>query len=65
MSERILWKEFRVGETIIVDVEDDDEIVFRTIEGLSRRRSNWPARAPTPDHLRALAVTPWSVAVPG
>ena len=42
LSERILWKEFRVGETIIVDVEDG-EIVFRTVEGLSRRRSSWPA----------------------
>ena len=33
MSERILWKEFRAGETIIVDAEGD-EIVFRTIEGI-------------------------------
>jgi ATP-dependent Clp protease ATP-binding subunit ClpC len=33
LSEKILWKEFRVGETIIVDVEGD-AIVFRTIEGL-------------------------------
>ena len=33
MSERILWKEFRAGETIIVDVEDG-EIVFRSIEGI-------------------------------
>ena len=33
LSEKILWKEFRVGETIIVDVEND-EIVFRAIEGL-------------------------------
>ena len=33
LSERILWKEFRVGETIVVDVEDG-EIVFRTVEGL-------------------------------
>jgi ATP-dependent Clp protease ATP-binding subunit ClpC len=36
LSERILWKEFRVGETIIVDVDadNDNEIVFRTVEGL-------------------------------
>ena len=36
LSERILWKEFSVGETIIVDVDadNDNEIVFRTIEGL-------------------------------
>ncbi len=36
LSERILWKEFRVGETIVVDVDadNDNEIVFRTIEGL-------------------------------
>jgi ATP-dependent Clp protease ATP-binding subunit ClpC len=33
LSEKILWKEFRVGETIIADVEDE-AIVFRTIEGL-------------------------------
>jgi ATP-dependent Clp protease ATP-binding subunit ClpC len=33
MSERILWKEFRAGETIIVDAEEG-EIVFRTIEGI-------------------------------
>jgi ATP-dependent Clp protease ATP-binding subunit ClpC len=32
LSERILWKEFRVGETIIVDVEDDS-IAFRSVEG--------------------------------
>jgi ATP-dependent Clp protease ATP-binding subunit ClpC len=33
LSEKILWKEFRVGETIIVDVEGEG-IVFRTVEGL-------------------------------
>jgi ATP-dependent Clp protease ATP-binding subunit ClpC len=31
LSEKILWKEFRAGETVIVDVEND-EIVFRSIE---------------------------------
>ena len=39
LSEKILWKEFRAGETIIVDLEPDAEtgestIVFRAIEGL-------------------------------
>ena len=39
LSEKILWKEFRAGETIIVDVEPDAEagepvIVFRSIGGL-------------------------------
>jgi ATP-dependent Clp protease ATP-binding subunit ClpC len=39
LSEKILWKEFRSGETIIVDVEPDPElgepvIVFRAIGGL-------------------------------
>jgi ATP-dependent Clp protease ATP-binding subunit ClpC len=34
LSEKILWKEFRVGETIIVDVEDD-QIVFKISEGLT------------------------------
>ncbi|HEX5266860.1 MAG TPA: ATP-dependent Clp protease ATP-binding subunit [Acidimicrobiales bacterium] len=33
LSERILWKEFTVGETIIVDAEGD-EIVFRAIQGI-------------------------------
>jgi ATP-dependent Clp protease ATP-binding subunit ClpC len=32
LSERLLWKEFRAGETIIVDVEDG-EVVFRSVEG--------------------------------
>ncbi|HUA96366.1 MAG TPA: AAA family ATPase, partial [Acidimicrobiales bacterium] len=41
LSERILWKEFRVGETIVVDVDDspveDEEgprLSFRAIEGV-------------------------------
>src|ERR687885_213359 len=33
LSERILWKQFRAGETIIVDAENG-EIVFRSIEGI-------------------------------
>jgi ATP-dependent Clp protease ATP-binding subunit ClpC len=32
LSEKILWKEFRVGETVIVDVEGE-EIVFKSVEG--------------------------------
>ena len=32
LSEKILWKEYRVGETVLVDVEDG-EIVFKAIEG--------------------------------
>ncbi len=39
LSERLLWKEFRAGETIIVDAELDPEtneevITFKSIEGL-------------------------------
>jgi ATP-dependent Clp protease ATP-binding subunit ClpC len=39
LSEKILWKEFRAGETVIVDIEQDAEvgepvIVFRSVEGL-------------------------------
>jgi ATP-dependent Clp protease ATP-binding subunit ClpC len=39
LSERLLWKEFRAGETIIVDAEPDPEtgehvITFRSVEGL-------------------------------
>ena len=39
LSERLLYKEFRAGEIIIVDVEpdpddsDDLKVVFRSIEG--------------------------------
>jgi ATP-dependent Clp protease ATP-binding subunit ClpC len=33
LSERILWKEFHVGETVVVDVEDG-EIVFKSVEGV-------------------------------
>ncbi|MFZ4516017.1 MAG: ATP-dependent Clp protease ATP-binding subunit [Acidimicrobiia bacterium] len=32
LSERILWKEFHAGETIVVDAEND-EIVFRSVAG--------------------------------
>ena len=40
LSERILWKEFRVGETVVVDVEEspiegeEPQLTFRAIEGL-------------------------------
>jgi ATP-dependent Clp protease ATP-binding subunit ClpC len=38
LSERILWKEFRVGETIIVDVDadsppDEPTLSFKAVEG--------------------------------
>src|SRR6476660_8193899 len=33
LSEKILWKEFHAGETIVVDALDE-EIVFRTIEAI-------------------------------
>ena len=32
LSEKLLWKEFRVGETVIVDLEGE-ELAFRAIEG--------------------------------
>jgi ATP-dependent Clp protease ATP-binding subunit ClpC len=40
LSERILWKEFRVGETIVIDVEQSPiegsgpQLSFRAIEGM-------------------------------
>jgi ATP-dependent Clp protease ATP-binding subunit ClpC len=37
LSEKILWKEYRAGETIIVDTEGDGDettIVFRSVEGV-------------------------------
>ncbi len=33
LSEKILWKEFNAGDSILVDAEDG-EIVFRTLEGM-------------------------------
>ena len=33
LSEKILWKEFHAGETIVVDAAGD-EIVFRSIAGV-------------------------------
>ena len=33
LSEKILWKEFHAGETIVVDGEGD-EVVFRAVEGV-------------------------------
>jgi ATP-dependent Clp protease ATP-binding subunit ClpC len=34
LSEKILWKEFRVGETVIVDAEDG-AIVFKSVEAIA------------------------------
>jgi len=33
LSEKILWKEFHAGETVVVDA-DGEEIVFRAVEGI-------------------------------
>jgi ATP-dependent Clp protease ATP-binding subunit ClpC len=33
LSEKILWKEFRAGETVLVDADGED-FVFRAIEGI-------------------------------
>ena len=33
LSERILWKEFHAGETVVIDVEDD-AMAFRAVEGI-------------------------------
>ena len=33
LSEKILWKEFHAGDTIVVDAEND-EIVFRAVQGV-------------------------------
>ncbi|MFZ4431831.1 MAG: ATP-dependent Clp protease ATP-binding subunit [Microthrixaceae bacterium] len=51
ISERLLWKEFRAGQTIVVDVEPDPEdpttqqVAFRAVEGY------------TPPPLEELAAT--------
>jgi ATP-dependent Clp protease ATP-binding subunit ClpC len=33
LSEKILWKEFRAGDTIVIDAEGE-EVVFRSVEGI-------------------------------
>jgi ATP-dependent Clp protease ATP-binding subunit ClpC len=35
LSEKILWKEFHTGETIVVDADSDSEdVTFRSVEGV-------------------------------
>ena len=46
LSEKLLWKEFRVGETVIVDLEGG-EIVFRAIEGVEPPPVELAGRRPT------------------
>jgi ATP-dependent Clp protease ATP-binding subunit ClpC len=48
LSERILWKEFRVGETVIVDAENA-EIVFRSIEGFEPPPVELAGAGPLPE----------------
>ena len=48
LSEKLLWKEFRVGETIIVDVENG-EIVFRAIEGIEPPPVELAGAGPAPE----------------
>ena len=33
LSEKILWKEFHAGDTVVVDAENE-EIVFRSVQGV-------------------------------
>ena len=52
LSERILWKEFRAGETIIVDTEintesGEEEIVFKAIEGYNPPAVEFAEAAPS------------------
>jgi ATP-dependent Clp protease ATP-binding subunit ClpC len=50
LSERLLWKEFRVGETIVVDVtagEDGPELMFTAIEGFEPPEIELAGSAPS------------------
>ena len=50
LSERLLWKEFRVGETIVVDVqegEDGPELKFTAIEGFEPPEIEMAGSAPS------------------
>ncbi len=53
LSEKILWKEFHAGQTIVVDAEGD-EIVFRSVDGIT------PPEAP-PAELAGAGSGPSSV----
>jgi ATP-dependent Clp protease ATP-binding subunit ClpC len=46
LSEKILWKEFHAGDTIVVDAEGD-EIVFRNVQGVEAP----PVEPPPPVEL--------------
>ena len=49
LSERLLWKEFRVGETIVVDVvegEEGPELKFTAIEGFEPPEIEMAGSAP-------------------
>jgi ATP-dependent Clp protease ATP-binding subunit ClpC len=55
LSERLLWKQFRAGETVIVDAEPDPEsdkgekaIVFRSIEGFEPPEPELAETGPAP-----------------
>ena len=50
LSEKLLWKEFRVGETIVVDVvegEDGSELSFTSIEGFEPPAIEMAGSAPS------------------
>jgi ATP-dependent Clp protease ATP-binding subunit ClpC len=54
ISERLLWKEYRAGETIVVDAETDAEtgeenITFRSIEGYQPPSMEMVEAGPSPD----------------
>ena len=55
LSEKILWKEFHAGETIVVDAEGD-EIVFRTIEGVEPPPVELAGKRSRTEALEALAI---------
>jgi ATP-dependent Clp protease ATP-binding subunit ClpC len=54
LSERLLWKEFRAGETVVVDIETDPEsprgdkmVVFRAVEGFEPPPVEFAEAGPT------------------
>jgi ATP-dependent Clp protease ATP-binding subunit ClpC len=52
LSEKLLWKEFRVGETIVIDVaegEDGPELTFTAIEGFEPPAIEMAGSSPTVD----------------
>ena len=58
LSERILWKEFRVGETIVVDVETITSEAAAAYDKIVRRRRGSSSTPPPTARPASFALSP-------